>query len=127
MDSSAKPVLRRLAIVAAVFVLLLGTGTALFVTLAGDGPEEAFYRSLGAFTTASFFEPPDTTTERAISAFLVVAGGLFYLTLVGGVVRALLRRALPEVFRDRRMSRSYRRSSRTLRRVRVRPSRAGRG
>jgi voltage-gated potassium channel len=96
-------VLRRAAIAGVAFLCLLGIGTLLFALAGNESGEEAFYRALGAFTTANIVSEPDTTRERAISAALTVAGGLFYLALVGSVLQViLLRTAVAETWRERR-------------------------
>lgn len=104
-ELSTAAVLRRLALAVGVLVLLIATGTLAFVALGEDGLEEATYRTLGALTTASFVSEPDTSTERAISALLTIAGGLFFLGLVGALIQTLLRRAFSEFYREQRMSR----------------------
>ena len=98
-----RQILRRAALAVGIFAGLLATGVAAFMAVGDESFEEAFYRAFGAFTTANLVPEPDSTRERAISAVLTVAGGLFYLVLVGGVVQTLLRRAIRDVFTDRRM------------------------
>lgn len=106
MDASeSRRTLRRAAVAAATFVVLLFLGTAAFIELGGEGLEEAFYRSLGTFTGAGYVSGPDSSSERAVSAVLTVVGGLFYLALVAGVVDTLLRRVLADLYRERRMRR----------------------
>jgi voltage-gated potassium channel len=98
-------VLQRLALAVGVLVLLIATGTLAFVAFGDDGIEEAIYRTFGALTTASFVSGPDTSTQRAISAVLTLAGGIYFLGLVGALVQSLLRRAFAELYRERRMIR----------------------
>jgi voltage-gated potassium channel len=101
--SQRNVVLRRAALALAIFAFLLSAGFVAFLLAGGESAEEAFYRAFGAFTTANVIDSPNSAGERAIAAVLTVAGGLFYLALVGGVVQTLFREALIDVLRERRM------------------------
>jgi voltage-gated potassium channel len=91
---------------ALLFIALLSGGTACFAFVSGEGAEQAFYRSLAAFTTADLVDKPHTSGERAIAAALTVAGGLFYLALLGSIVQAIVvRNALADTIRERRARR----------------------
>jgi voltage-gated potassium channel len=91
-------ILRRAAVVFAVFAALLIAGTAAFVAVGDEPFDEAFYRALASFTTANIVPEPDTGAERALAAALTIIGGLFYLALIAGVVQAIVvRNALTEI------------------------------
>ena len=88
---------------ALLFVLLLCTGASLFAFVAGKSVEESFYRTFGAFTTTDLYGEPRSGRVRGISAALTITGGLFYLLLVGSVVRTLVLRTVAETLRERRV------------------------
>lgn len=101
--SERRRLLRSAGFFAALFVALVGIGTALFTVTSDESLEEAFYRSIGAFTTTDLYPEPTRSSERALSAALTILGGLFYLLLVGSVVRTLLISTIRETYRERRM------------------------
>lgn len=106
MDAHEKRrILAYVGLATALFAAIVTTGLTLLMAVGGESASEALYRTLGAFTTASIVTEPDSAGERAISAGLAIAGGLFYLFLVGFVVREVaVRRLLSQgwQFREQR-------------------------
>jgi len=95
--------------VVVLFVGIVAAGLLLLIWVGDEPASEAIYRTLGAFTTASIVPEPDSSGERAVSAGLAIAGGLFYLFLVGFVVREIaLRRLLSQGWADRAIRRRIR-------------------
>ena len=86
-EHDRRRILLYVAISAALFTAIVATGLTLLMAVGDEGAGEALYRTLGAFTTASTVEAPDSEVEKAVSAGLSIAGGLYYLFLVGFVVR----------------------------------------
>jgi voltage-gated potassium channel len=78
--------------------------------LAADEPwNEAFFRSLSAFTPSSMVPEAQTPGERTITAVLVLTALVFYLLAIGTAVQEVGRRLIDEDLQDRRERRTMER------------------
>ena len=98
-------VVRKAGLLVGLFVALNLAATLLFMLADDQGLEEAAYRAIGSFTTVDLYPGPDSTAERALTALFAVVGGLFYLLLVGSVVRTVILPTLEDTVRERRVKR----------------------
>jgi voltage-gated potassium channel len=95
--------LRPFGAAVALLVAAVAVGFFLLTSLGDENASEAAYRTLGAFTSANIVAEPDSASEKAVSAGLAIAGGVFYLVLLVFGVREVAVRRFSDSWRDRQL------------------------